>query len=318
MSEHRLSRTAILAVAGSALILSLPLSMPGVDAATASPGTWFFVAFAGGDVLGTYDHTNTDNFNDRGSVDWTLTMFFMNNAEIDKVKGILGSAYPEIGGSMYEYLSDGSGYSWDSDRGRKTPSGCSRVDTHARLYADGDDRLYNTTDGYYVVASTHRDYYERQLCGTYYGYSEAASNQICTYMRDHGYRCDSNAVYIGNPEPTRNEGGNHPASGLVLDITGTDGVHAATPRLSLPTVDQAWHGSVTVTMTRAGPQRLMFRLLTDGHRARVAREVTLDVASGTRRPVDIGIVVIAGVLLLFGGVLAFWRPRRAEGGDRSR
>ncbi len=79
---------------------------------------------------------------------------------------------------MYYHLKDGGSWTWDTDGGRKSQSGCSLIDTHIRLYADGDDRMYNSTDGYYVVGTTHKDLYEKPLCNTRYGYSESASDEF--------------------------------------------------------------------------------------------------------------------------------------------
>lgn len=182
-------------------------------AATASSTTSFYSIFSGGDQIGNYDHTGygASHENNRSSVDWTLTMYFTVNAEIDKVKNnLLKPKYSNTGGPMYERLTDGSGWVWDQDSGLKNPNGCHVIDTHMRLYADADDQLYNVTDGFYVVASTHKDYYEASGCGTYYGRSEDASNEFLSYFTGKGYSCMANAVNVHNAEPVRyDDGGLH-------------------------------------------------------------------------------------------------------------
>ncbi|WAX56587.1 hypothetical protein M6B22_18950 [Jatrophihabitans cynanchi] len=205
-TRRTISLLAVVAVTGA---LAMTAAAPS-NAATARAGNNLYVSFAGGDVIGSYDHTDTSDPNKRTNVDWTTTMFFKSNATINKVKGVLGSTYPDTGSTMRMYLNDGSGYAWDSDGGRKTPNGCNTIDKHIRLYADGDDRLYNPTDGYYVVGTTHYDYYESSGCGTYYGYSESVSNDIRTFFVGKGYSCAANAVGIGNSEPIRyDDGGSH-------------------------------------------------------------------------------------------------------------
>jgi hypothetical protein len=200
--------TALLASVGiGALIAALIASNP-AGAATASSSTNLFVSFAGGDVLANYDHGTAANPNSRSGVDWTTTMFFKNNATVNKVKSVLGSSYSYTGSPAYAYLNDGSGAAWDADSGRKDLGGCNYIDDHMRIYADSDDRLYNTTDGYYVIASTHRDYWESSSnCGEYFGYSETTSADFRSYFVGQGYSCAANAVGIGNAEPLRYDGG---------------------------------------------------------------------------------------------------------------
>ena len=58
--------------------------------------------------------------------------------------------------TMYGYENDGSGFVFAADGGVKTFASKS---PHMRLYAPGG-RLYNSTWGYYVIATTHYDYAE--------------------------------------------------------------------------------------------------------------------------------------------------------------
>src|SRR5262249_28651080 len=118
----------------------------GSRAETINSSSYLNILFDAGDVVGAYDHNSTSNA--RTNADWPVTLLIRGNAEIDKVKAILQPYYSSHGGPMYEYLKDGSGYTWDTDSGKKDPAGCIRRDTHLRLDADGDDRMYNPTDGY--------------------------------------------------------------------------------------------------------------------------------------------------------------------------
>lgn len=176
------------------------------SAATARSGNPLTVQFDAGDVIGNYDHMSASNL--RTNVDWTTTMFFRGNATITKVKNILGSTYGNTGATMRELVNDGAGNVWDSDNGRKDAGGCNSSDSHMRIYADGDDRLYNPTDLFYVVASTHYDFNDVSGCGEYFGWSENASAGFYNFFRNKGYSGSANAVAVSNAEPFRVEG-NH-------------------------------------------------------------------------------------------------------------
>lgn len=98
------------------------------------------------------------------NVDWPVNMLFYNNAEIDKVKDAL-DALPNTnigrcGSSKHAQVDDGSGMAWDSDGGIKddcSSSPPSEQARHMRVYADGDDRLFNLSYGYYIIGTTHAE-----------------------------------------------------------------------------------------------------------------------------------------------------------------
>lgn len=115
------------------------------------------------------------------NVDWAISLVFYNNAEIDKVKLALDPylPYTQNGTKIGGVSDDGSAYQFDGDQGRKVtpcpPAG--EWFPHYRVYADGDDQLYNTSYGYYVIGSTHGDYNDG-CAGAQAGYSEWAEDWI--------------------------------------------------------------------------------------------------------------------------------------------
>jgi len=126
-----------------------------------------------------YDHTTRQV--SRHNVDWAAALLFWNNASINKVKNSgIGPLYDQSGSKMNAVLSDNRsrGYVWDEDGGRKTTK-CPgapfnpKTAKHYRIYADGDDRLYNLSWGYWVWGTTHWDINECPPSGpARFGYSE--------------------------------------------------------------------------------------------------------------------------------------------------
>lgn len=135
------------------------------------------------------------------NVDWPVTMLFYNNAEVDKVKNIYWGVGPWS--TCNARLNDGSGWVWDVDRGTKSTGlhAC-----HMRVYADADDRMYNVDWGYYVLGTSHYDYFEWTPWG-WSGYSESAEAELCQVARDKGYTVFEDWAYFYNYEGYREEGG---------------------------------------------------------------------------------------------------------------
>jgi hypothetical protein len=121
------------------------------------------------------------------NVDWAMSLLFWNNATINRVKNSgIGPLYDQTGGTMYGRMRETSAgpYVWDADGGRKTTK-CPGLPTqpssarHYRIYADGDDRLYNLDWGYWVFGSTHWDINECRISGgASFGYSEDAEGLL--------------------------------------------------------------------------------------------------------------------------------------------
>ena len=139
------------------------------------------------------------------NVDWPVTMLFYNNAEVGKVKDIYWGD-PLLASSAYARLNDGAGWEWDSDRGTKSLGLTCRC--HLRVYATKDwlgyERMYNIDWGYYVLGTSHYDYYE-WLPTWYSGFSEGAEEELCQVARDNGYTVFEDWSSFYNNEPYREE-----------------------------------------------------------------------------------------------------------------
>lgn len=144
------------------IALSSSLSAGGAHAATArNPIVAMSMGYS--DYLKNYDFISESDRQD--NVDWAVSILAYNSASIDRFKGILSTrGFGQISpNGMHGRASDGSGYRWDRDAGQKgitCPIGTTTP--HYRVYADGDQYMYNIGFGHYVYATTHRDQNE---CG---------------------------------------------------------------------------------------------------------------------------------------------------------
>ncbi len=116
------------------------------------------------------------------NVDFPVTMVFWGNAEVNKVKSIFFGT-GAIAQAKYEKLYDGYGWVWDTDRGTKgivySTYLNSLVYLNIRIYADSDDRLYNSYWGYYVIATTHYDDFPDE---DWAGWSEYAEQDFAALL----------------------------------------------------------------------------------------------------------------------------------------
>lgn len=162
------------------------------------------------DIIYNYDFTTTTGAGYQ-TVDWGTSLLFYNNASVNKVKGDGAVArYFAFGGPQYGWVDDGTttgpsgtqtprGF-YDSDRGIKTDTPSCFGDTrHFRIYADGDDRLYDMGLGYWVYATTHKDFNE--LCADYYGDSEGTENDVAARFRNNGHAVFEDYASFFNYEP---------------------------------------------------------------------------------------------------------------------
>jgi hypothetical protein len=142
------------------------------------------------------------------NVDWPVNFLFYNNAEVDKVKDAMRFSF--AGSRMNGRINDGSGFVWDQDGGRKNYL-CPIIGDayHYRLYADGDDRLYNAAWGYYVIGTSHIDHNECGF-GAWFGKSETAEGYIASRARSAfgSSNVAEDWSSFANSEPYREEG-NH-------------------------------------------------------------------------------------------------------------
>ena len=160
-----------------------------------------YMDMGGDDHIINYDFDGT-SYSDANK-DWPVTVIFTNNAEIDSIKDDLNQWYHSTGKTQYGYLRDDidDGYIWDADRGRNQFA-CP-YSTHYRIYAPPSDRMYNTTHGYYVFATTHEDRYHYDHCGDgdeKFGWSETASNGVrnVSILAYGSSNVTSNAIWMGN------------------------------------------------------------------------------------------------------------------------
>lgn len=160
----------------------------------------------------------------RSNVDWAISMLFTNQAEVDRVKDMYwGTTFDNS--RMYAGLSDGTnggpyggkvGGNWDQDNGTKNPdflANCALAGDfkHMRLYADspsaGDDHLYNTIYGFYVIGSTHWDLAECSVSAVS-GWSEDAEAKMAQRARDNGANgVWEDEIWLSNYETPRYDGG---------------------------------------------------------------------------------------------------------------
>lgn len=173
-----------------------------------------------GDAFYNYDFASQSV--SQSNVDWPLTVFFTNNANINKVKcnmdnsDVCGDWAPLDGASFVKYnfrLNDGPtlGWEWDQDGGKKTTSCPAWGDSanHYRMYASNyADRNYNSTLGYYTMATTHRDWSECPPGGSvHYDYTEGTENKMTAWASDNT-AVANDKFWMYNPEPYRVQG-NH-------------------------------------------------------------------------------------------------------------
>jgi hypothetical protein len=137
------------------------------------------ISLGEGDWVWNWDYNSQNEY--RSNVDWAMRFIFKGNAEIDYIKDRLDgkhwdpSIHPNLGSmgwSKYSKFYDGGSQTdgeWDSDRGIKDDRNCNWNWGHMRFYASSsEDRNYNQTYGYYVVATNHVDSEYVILCTNYY------------------------------------------------------------------------------------------------------------------------------------------------------
>jgi hypothetical protein len=200
MNAPRIVRSLVLAALLAATIAGA------AGAHTATPGN-LSILYKGDDAYRNYDFLSQSVSS--ANVDWAIDFLFTNNASVGKVKAGIG--YCCWGSTMYGRFNGGSetgyAYVWDGDGGVKD-AWCSLYSDvyHLRVYADGDDRLYNTSWGYWVFGSAHIDHAE---CGdAYSGMSEVAENTIRSRAAAAwgSYRVFKNSMWLGNYEYLRRDG----------------------------------------------------------------------------------------------------------------
>ena len=156
-----------------------------------------------------YNHDFTAKTVSATGVDWPVTIIFYGNASVSKIKSAFktrGWSNPFVS-TMYGYENDGSGFVFAADGGVKT---FATKSPHMRLYAPGG-RMYNSTWGYYVIATTHYDYAELASPPTqWFGMSEdAATAATQTAIKAWGSTSVTlNSIPVGNSQYGEETGAN--------------------------------------------------------------------------------------------------------------
>jgi hypothetical protein len=198
-----LDRVIIGIIAGSAVWLAGLFGFQGAGAASTSK---LDIVDIGSDSVWNYDFTTKSVSS--SNVDWPVTLIFRNNAEVDKVKNYFNDTWACAGDKYGRYFDNGDTFAWDADAGAK--SRCTLLGDvyHMRVYADGDDRLYNTEFGYWVYGTTHIDHNE-QLSGEWFGESEKSEEWWRDWAaNERGWTICSDCQNMKNSEAYRAEG-NH-------------------------------------------------------------------------------------------------------------
>lgn len=192
---------------GVCLTLVLLLLLAGAGAAFAWTAAGLQPVSSAEDQFYNYDFTGKTV--SATGVDWPVTIVFIGNASVSKIK----SAYRSQGwgnpfvNTMYGYENDGLGFAWASDGGVKTFASKS---PHMRLYAPGG-RMYNSVWGYYVVATTHYDNAElSRPPKQWFGMSEdAAAAAVATAVKAWGSGSVTvNSLALGNAQSGEETGKN--------------------------------------------------------------------------------------------------------------
>lgn len=156
-----LDRLAITTIGASLLALALA---PAEASAYTAYRQIYALATGDSDYVKNYDFAS--QYDAQDNVDWPVSILAYNGASIDRFKYLLENQGfgSQSGNDQYGRASDGGeNYRFDGDGGKKGVFCPSNSTTpHYRVYADGDQYLYNTTFGTYVYATTHRD---RDECG---------------------------------------------------------------------------------------------------------------------------------------------------------
>jgi hypothetical protein len=210
----------LLAIAAALVLASQP-----AQAHTAPAGSFAIVVLADNDRAYNWDFNDDDHDPAPANVDMPVDMVFHNNANINKVKDQVLD-YDHCGQAKYARLKDGTSWVWDGDGGVKDDCGggdqcADGLSYHLRVYADSDDRMYNTNYGYYILGAAHMDNYN--YCGDpwhpiccdwiWSGYNNDAEAWFAQRSQGRGYTVLANwgnwynaATVYDSEHPIRNNG----------------------------------------------------------------------------------------------------------------
>ena len=201
----------VLTLVGAAMLLAGGVVDQARPAEAASTKKLAYLSI-GGDRFFNYDFLSKSS--GATNVDWPVTVIFRNNATVKKAKSSMEAWSERFDYTSYQMMymveNDGAGAYWDQDGGKKTPAcpGYGYSSPHYRVYGiNTSERLYSTTFGYYVPATTHRDYNECPAYQKKHGDTEAVEDLLIREAGDNT-TVSNDAYNFYNYEPYRVEG-NH-------------------------------------------------------------------------------------------------------------
>jgi hypothetical protein len=141
--------------------------------------------------------------------DWPVSLIFVGNASIAKVKGALRAAGLTRRGltNYLAYRVGGGSLRFDADGGLKTRCDANGTDLHVRLYAPtATNRFVDPEFRSVVVGTTHLDHADGCAAGpTRFGSSEVAERRVARLLARRGWRVQVDRLMLGNAEPYRRD-----------------------------------------------------------------------------------------------------------------
>lgn len=141
--------------------------------------------------------------------DWPVSLIFVGEASIGKVKSALRSVgLTRSGLTNYLAYRVGNGsLRFDADRGLKTPCDANGTDVHVRLYApSATNRFVDPKFGSVVVGTTHLDHGDGcSAPPAVFSSSEVAERRVAGLLGRRGWRVQADRLTLGNAEPYRRD-----------------------------------------------------------------------------------------------------------------
>jgi hypothetical protein len=146
--------------------------------------------------------------------DWPVTVIFTNESRLSLVKSTIWSGH--FKSPMYMKLYDRGSDPlkkpvWDKDSGNYLGNACVGTKWHYRLYGPdtdigGDGSFYNADLGYYVIATTHKDYHDQKgwmtpvcLGGQWSGDADDAEAKLAKAAENYRFPLFTPLRYYPNP-----------------------------------------------------------------------------------------------------------------------
>ncbi|GAA2023653.1 hypothetical protein GCM10009839_21630 [Catenulispora yoronensis] len=188
----------IAAATATALVLGTALTAaPSASADINAPNVVNIYFGGGGNTFYNYDFHSTSGVS--SNIDWGIDLVFSGGgANIPALRSVVNKAgFNGSGSGQYGFISDIG--QWDMSTGEKQGSGCTWPDSyHMRQYARNVYSSYDSSIGFYVVASTHNDHYEN--CGGYSEEDETSKHVFSGAFRNAGYAVNDDYWGLSNTQ----------------------------------------------------------------------------------------------------------------------